>query len=502
MHKFKTYEDFSLGVINVGKSHQQPINSLRKSQNMYLKDGLMKKIPGLVEINNTAIGTDPVWGNYVFRKGEKEFHFATSGGEVLVLDVQTKTFNVVHSGLVPNRQIEFLEDPPFLYFGSQYDRWRRFDDGVTTYPVGGNNGEASDAPAKFKKMLYNPYAQRYFGIGEILDINKLRWSENILNGGIEKWLPSSNQVIESVKGDSPETMDIYEGRINIFCGNSVHSGTVEGVPEIWQFQREKSKTGTIAGRTVKRHGNSFLMLTPTFEVYVWPDDVFITKERVLFDINPYKAHLACAEIVDDRYYYLWFESGDAVSSDNYTLWIYDILGKRWSGPHIRHNVTSAYFDPRSGLLHCGGAGDLSGFVLEHRGRDVKNRSQPVHVVSNSDDYGSPREDKRFSEFWITASQEGSNPAGSPNLRVGVTVDGLSGNPQYSDLTLEDPANQNLSDTNAVREAVTKRAKIHEAYGRGNRIQWELMHDVRGGDFEFSSIDIKYYGRSKKEQRGV
>lgn len=311
--KYKTYNDFTLGVINVGKSHQQPINSLRKSQQMYLRDGLMKKIPGLVENNITAIGSEPVWSNVVFRQNNptKIHKIASSGSKLYKFNEATRVYDELYSGLVPNKQIEFLADSNFLYWGSQYDKWRRFDGGTVTYPIGGDNGNANDAPRMFKKMLYNPYAQRYFGIGELADIDKLRWSEHIDNGGIEKFPAGNNQIIESVNGDTPQWMEIYEGRINIFSQNSISSGTVEGVPEVWSFQREKSKTGALAGRTVKRHGTSFLMLTPSFEVYAWPDDVFITKERIVFDINPYFAHLACAEIVEDRYYYLSFVSGDA-----------------------------------------------------------------------------------------------------------------------------------------------------------------------------------------------
>lgn len=504
--KYKKYSDFSLGVINVGKSHQQPINSLRKSQQMYLRDGFMKKIPGLVEINQTAIGSDPIWSNYVFRQNnpDRVNRLAVSGGKVYLFNESTRVYDEIYSGLITNKQVEFLEDSPVIYFGSQYDKLRRFDGngGTITYPVGGENGEAADAPRMFKKMLYNPYAQRYFGIGELTDINKLRWSEHINNGGIEIFPASNNQVIESVNGDTPQTMDIYEGRINIFSQNSISSGTVEGVPEIWSFQREKSKSGCIAGRTVKRYGGSFLMLTPSFEVYAWPDDVYITKEKIAFDINPYFAHLACAEIVEDRYYYLSFVSGDAVSADNYTLWIYDIIGKRWSGPHIRYNMVSMHYDPISSLLNVGGAGELNGYVLEHRGRDIKNRTSPYHIVSNNDDYGSPREDKRFSEAWVTASQEGSDVDGAGNMQFIATADGLNGNPQSQNVTLEDPANQNLSNTSVVREAVTKRGKIHEAYGRGNRFQWELKGDIRNGDFEFSELEIKYYARTKKENRGT
>lgn len=507
--KYKTYNDFTLGVINVGKSHQQPINSLRKSQQMYLKDGLMKKIPGLVEINNTAIGSDPVWSNFLFRQTspnhanlQKEYRLAASGGKIYLFNESTRVYDELYSGLVPNKQIEFLEDPPFLYFGSQYDKWRRFDGGTVTYPVGGDNGNAGDAPRMFKKMLYNPYAQRYFGIGELLDINKLRWSEHIDNGGIEIFPASNNQIIESVNGDTPQWMEIYEGRINIFSQNSISSGTVEGVPEIWSFQREKSQAGALAGRTVKRHGSSFLMLTPSFEVYAWPDDVFITKERIVFDINPYFAHLACAEIVDGRYYYLSFVSGDAVSSDKYTLWIYDILGKRWSGPHVRYNVVSMHYDPVNATLNCGGADELAGFVLEHRGRNIKNRISPVHIISNNDDYGTPRVDKRYSKLWVTASQEGSDSLGTGNLQVITTVDGLNGSPQSQLITLEDPANQNLSNTSVVRDAVTKRGFINEDKGRGNRFQYELKHEISNGDLEFSALDVEYYPRTQKENRAA
>lgn len=428
---------------------------------------------------------------------------AAGGGKVYLFNETTRAYDIeIHSGLNSNRQVEFMADGNFCYFGSQYDKWRRFDGGTVSYPVGGNNGNASDSPRLFKKMLFNPYAQRYFGIGELVDINKLRWSEHIDNGGIEIFPEGNNQLIESVNGDTPQWMDIYEGRITIFSDNSISSGTVEGVPEIWSFQKDKSQTGALAGRTVKRYGNSFLMLTPSFEVYAWPDDIFITKEKIVFDINPYFAHLACAEIVENRYYYLSFVSGDAVSADNYTLWIYDIVGKRWSGPHVRYNMVSMHYDPITSLLNVGGAGDLSGFVLEHRGRDIKNRISPYHIISNNDDFGSSRLDKRYSKVYVTTSQEGSAASGAGNMELIATCDGLNGNAQPQTLTLEDPANQNLSNTSIVREAITKRAHIPETYGRGNRFQWELKGEIKDGDFEFSELEVEYFSRTKKENRGV
>lgn len=507
---YQRYEDFEQGTINVANPARIPINSVYKSQNIRYQDGWWKKLPGLAEINGTPIGSDPVWSYFVSHQinPAKAFKLSASGAKVLLFNEQTNTFDDLMTGLTMNKQIEFVEFPPFVYFGSQYDLWRRFDGGTVTYSVGGDNGNASDAPRKFSQIILNPYSQRFFGIGDLTDPDKLRWSNHLDDGGIEVFPESNNQIIESVNGDYPLWMDIFEGRINIFNRNSIHSADVTGVPEVWSFQREKSQTGTIARRTVKRWGNRFLMLSPSFDVYVWPDDVFITKEKIRFDINPHKAHLACAEIVEDRYYYLLFESGDATSNDNYHLWIYDLIGKRWSGPHIRFNAVSMFWDKDTNLLMMGGGGqgtgNLNGFVLEHRGRNIKGRTNPVHWMSSYSDYGKSRTDKRYTKFYMTTSQEGVLPGGSGQLEVIVNTDGLYNNPQSQRLTLVDgpTPNNNVTDTGGVRTIITKRGHIQEAYGKGNRIQIEIKHDVSDGDFAFSDFDIEYLLRTNKENRGV
>jgi len=496
---FKKYEGFEEGVINVGSAASVPVTALRKLQNFYLKDGLLRKLPGLAEINGTAIGADPVWsvfsGHHIYP--DKAQRLAASGSKIYKFNDQSDAFEELYSGLNANKQIEFLEEPPYVYFGSQFDDWRKFEIGTTlTYKIGN-----TQAPPKASQILYNAYAQRYFAIGDLTDKDKLKWSNHIDDGGIEIWPDANNQVIESESGDYPQRMAIYEGTVTMASQHSIHSGDVTGVPEIWDFRREKAKTGTIAGRTFKRWGTSFLMLSPSLEVYAWPDDVFITKEKIKFDINPHKAHLACAEIVEDRFYYLVFESSEAVSQDKYHLWIYDLIGKRWSGPHKYYNLVSLFYDRGNNVLLCGGSDDLAGFVLEHRGRDIKGRKSPGHIISSYHDYDYSRIDKRYSKFYMTCSQEGVLPSNAGQVEVIVNVDGKYNNPQSQRLSLiDDPApNSHIADTGDIREVITKRAHIEDAYGLGNRIQVEIKHEVQNGDFAIKDFEIGFKPLGKKEQ---
>lgn len=502
--KTKSYKDFKYGTINAIEPSELPEEAIYKSQNMYYKENFWRKVPGLVEINTTAIDTNKVLAISKFHQiaPKKSYILCYSGSSVYYLD-NTNTFVSIISTLNQNSRMSFIEYRNSIYFGSPTDQWRRFDGGTISYTVGGANGQASDAPRKFAQILFNPYAGRFFAIGELTNPDYLYFSEHIDDEGIEKWPAGNIQIIDSVNGDVPKYIDIYEGRIYIVSEHSINTGTVLGVPESWNFQREKSTTGTIATNTVKRFGNSFFMLTPELEVYRWPEDKFINKGRVKFDINPTNAHLACAEIVEDRYYVLCFESSQAVSSDKYHWWVYDILGDRWYGPSIQRNVVSMCYDHDNKILLCGGVDDLAGFVMEYRGRDIKNQAMKCHVVGSYSDYGDPKIEKRYVKGYLKAKQEGSLPNGSGQVELIINTDYRYNNPMVQRILLEDPLNLNLAGTGQVREAVTKRFHIHDEYGRGNAIQWEIKHEVRAGDFSFSEIQIEYFiKRYLKENRSV
>lgn len=490
--KYIKFKDFKYGVVNAIEASEIPQEAVCRSQNFYFRENFWRKLPGLTEINASALGTDPVWSVFRFNQiaPKKSFLMAASGSGVYLFDENTLSFVQIHSGLNPNQQVEFLEYQNQLYFGSQYDLWRKYTGGTVSYSVGGEDGIALDAPRKFSKIIFNPYAGRFFAIGVLENPDYLHFSEHIDNEGIEKFTDANVQLIDSVQGDTPKDIQTFEGRITIISQNSINSGSVVGVPQAWSFQKEKAQTGTVAGRTVKRQGNSFLMLTPNFEVYKWPEDVFITKGRVKFNINPYRAHLACAEIVENRYYLLTFESGEAVSSNKYHTWVYDILGDRWYGPHIQRNVVSMFWDAPKNILLCGGTDDLAGFMFQYRGRNIKNQAMKCSLLSACTDLGYPRVEKRVHKGWVKAKQEGSLPGGTGSLELVFNSDNLYNNPQSQRILLEDPANQNLSDTNAVREAVTKRFHIHDAYGRGNAFQWELKHEVLNGDVSVSELEFE------------
>lgn len=493
----KKYEDPKYGVLNAIRDSEQPFEGIVKAQNMLFRENEWVKTPGLTEINDTVIGTDPIWGVHVFNQvgSGKSFILATSGGSLYKYDEAARSFTEIFNGFTPNTQVEFLDDGDFCYFGSDENDWRRYDGGSKTYKVGGTS-----PPLKFKQIIFNPYAGRYFGITG--KDKFLYWSNHIDNGGIEVWPASNVQIIESVKGDRPQRLDIFEGRVNIFSNHSISSGDVRGVPETWSFQREKSISGAVAARTVKRYGSTFFMLDENNDVYTWPGGKSITEGRIKLYLDPAYRHLAVAEIVDNRYYVLTFKSGQAVSSNKYHTWHYDILGDRWYGPSIQRNVVSSVFDDKSGKAYFGGIDDLAGYVLEYRGRNIRNTAMKCHVISSSSDYGEPIVDKRYHRLHIKAKQDGSLPDSQGQVELIVNVDHKGNTQQAQRIVLDDPANQNLSETGAVRGSITKRHHIHDSVGVGTAIQWELKHEVLNGDFAFSNITIEYYRKFIKKNRGV
>lgn len=496
----KTYNEYKDGVLNAIEGSEIPFDAFMFTDKFHFVENFWRKIPGLVEINDTAIGVDPVWSAYVFHQviEDKKFIITATGGSVYKYDVQTRSFSIIHQGMNPNQQVEFLEYQNRLYFGSQYDNWRMFDGGEKTYPVGG-----SQAPKKFKKIIFNEFAGRFFGIGSLDNPDYLYWSNHIDDGGIEVWPDANIQIISPVSGDSPKTIETFEGRITIFSDHSINSGSVVGVPENWSFQREKAKAGPVGIRALKRYGQNFYCFTKEKELYVWPRDEFISKGRVKFNPDPNFMHLMCMEIVSDRFLYMLFKSAEAVSSNKYHLWIYDILGDRFSGPHTQFNAVSMFTDENAGITYFGGADDLAGFLLEHRGKNIKNKSMRCHIRGAFSDYGVPYIDKRFKNVWVKCKQAGSLKNGEGQVEFIVNVDNRYNNRQSQRFTLEDPANENLTDTNAVKEAVTKRLYVHDAYSLGNAFQFEIIHDVLNGDFAFSQIDVEYDLKGyKKEARAA
>lgn len=500
MKTVEQYSDFKYGTVNAIEASEIPKEAVSLSQNIIYKENRWRKLPGLVELHASQLAGNPVYGlsKYYNIDTGKKFYLAFCGNSVFAYDFDTQVFSSIYSPLTADSQVNFLESHPSIYFGSDKDIWRRFDGGTITYSIGG----PLNPMLKFSKIVYSPYAQRYFGIGVREERNIASFSAHLDDGGIEQWPDANKQVLETTRGDWPKDAQIYEGTITFFSDNSINSGNVVGVPQNWRFQREKSLAGTVAGRSVKRYGSNFFMLTPEFEVYQWPENKFITKGRVKFSIDPNYASLACAEIVENRYYYLSFKSGEAVSTDKYHLWIYDILGDRWYGPHKGYNITSMYWDDDTSTLVCGCDDTNQGFVAEHRGLDIRNKVSSVRWVNGYNDQGNLEFDKRYSKFRIKAKQTGSNPTGSGNLEVVFNVDDNAGNPQSQTITLEDPANQNLSNTSIVKDAIVKRGHIPEQYGLGRSCQIELKHSVQAGDFEFSYFELEYYMRTKKENRNV
>ena len=497
------FSDFKFGVVNAIEESELPKEALFRSQNMHYQENRWRKVPGLSEAHTTQLAAFPVWsiGKWYSLVPSASKLLASCGTD-LFAEQSDGSYASIDSLVISGALIEYLNVPPFVYYGSQLTKWKRYDGGTIVYPVGGSNGEASDAPRKFIKIIFNPYAGRYFGIGDPDNPDLLNWSAHIDNEGIEKWADGNAQIVDSIDGDSPKAQDLYEGRITIASQNSINSGSVVGVPENWSFQRERSQTGCAAGRTFKRYGNSFFMLSPDFEVYQWPQDKFITKGRVKFKINPYKAHLACAEIRENRYYEITFESSEAVSSNKYHSWTYDILGDRWYGPHIQRNIVSMFSDKENNRLLCGGIDDLEGFIYEMRGKNIKNVAMKCRLTSGYNFQGDIRSDKKYEKFRIKAKQEGSLANGEGQLEVTVHVDSSENRPHTQRLTLEDPANLNLMDTSLVRDAIIKRAHIHESSGRGSSIQIDMRHEVLNGDFEVSEFEVEYRSRTVKENRGV
>lgn len=498
------WKNFKNGVVNAIPESEIDRDSMSTSENFYYRENRWRKMPGLNEINPTVISADPVTGisKYYNIIDKKKIVLAACGTDVYKFNEQNTTFESIRSSMQPNTQVEFLEYSPFIYFGSQYNKWQRYDGGNKSYPVGGNNGNASDAPPMFSQIIFSPFTGRFFGIGALDNPDILGWSEHIDNEGIEKWVDGNQQIVDSVRGDFPQRAVIFEGRITVFSQNSVSSGTVVGVPESWSFQNDRAQAGAIAGRTVQRFGNFFLMLTPDFEVYQWPNDKFITKGRVKFNINPYKAHLACAEIVDNRYYDIFFESGEAVSEYKYHMWRYDILGDRWYGPHLRRSVSSLYYDRDSNLLLCGGADEYQGFVMEQRGLNLKNSAMPCKLRTGYDFQGNNRNDKRYSMVRVKAKQEGSLAGGGGQLSVTAYFDQKKNAPYAQTITLEDPVNSNLANTGEVKDAIIKRGHIHEENARASSVQIELTHEVLNGNIEISEFEVEFRARTKKENRKV
>lgn len=523
---YKKFDNWDLGVINAREATSLPANAVYKSQNMYWRDGRWRKVPGLVEKNKTQIGTEGVWSIFKFYQplDDKISLMAASGESLYKFDEGAESFTEIESGMFPNQPVGFIEHLGKLYFGSTKDLWRRYDGGLETYKVG-----LSEPPKKFPQIIFNEFAGRFFGVFE----DGLYWSNHIDEGGIERWPDGNVQIFTPVRGGFPLHVETFEGRITIFSKLAINSGTVVGPPESWSFEREKAQTGYIAPRTIKRWGNNFFGLTPSFEVYSWPSDQFITKDRIKFAINPEFAKFACAEIVEDRYYYLSFRStnvrgtsfetsvaihtllGAPVSppiyglttptklEDQYHLWIYDILADRWYGPHVQYSITSMYWDADNNILLCGGIDEFAGFVMEHRGKDIKNNASKIQWVGPFSDFDAPRIDKRFSKIWLRAKHEGVKPGGEGQVYLRVYVDGGYGNPQSQLVPLVDtstPDNLIRDTASSTRELIIKRGHIHEQYGRGTNALVELLHEYPKGDFEFSDFQMEYFLKYGKENR--
>lgn len=495
------YSDFKFGVVNAIEESELTKEAMFRSQNMFYKENRWRKLPGLSELSTTQLTAFPVWsiGKWYSLVPSASKLLASCGTDLYARDTNG-TFSSVDSLVISGALIEYLNVPPFIYYGSQLTKWKRYDGGTVVYPIGGSNGEATDAPRKFIKIIFNPYAGRYFGIGDPDNPDLLNWSAHIDNEGIELWEDGNAQIIDSLQGDAPRSVDTFEGRVTIFSNHSINSFSVVGVPENWNFQKEKSQSGCHAGRTLKRYGSSFFMLTPDFEIYQWPDEKFITKGRIKFNINPYHAHLACAEIRENRYYEITFESGEAVSSNKYHSWTYDILGDRWYGPHIQRNLVSMFLDKDTNQLLCGGIDNLEGFIYEMRGKNIKNTAMQCRLTTGYQFQGDTRFDKRYTKFRIKAKQEGSLADSAGQLSVTVNVDSNANNPHTQNLVLEDPVNLNPMDTSIVKDAIIKRAHIHEQYGRGSSIQIDMKHETLNGDLEISNWEVELYQRTKKEAR--
>ena len=146
-------------MINAIEPSEIPFDAAHKSDGFIYSENFWRKLRGLVELNDSAIGSDPVWSVVRFNQpiAGRSFIVVASGGGLYKYDEQNRSFTQVHSGMNPNEQVEFLIYKENLYFGSTKDVWRRFDGGNKTYKVGGDQ-----PPKKFKKIIFNPYAGRFF----------------------------------------------------------------------------------------------------------------------------------------------------------------------------------------------------------------------------------------------------------------------------------------------------------------------------------------------------
>ena len=237
------FSDFKFGVVNAIEESELPKEALFRSQNMHYQENRWRKLPGLSEAHTTQLAAFPVWsiGKWYSLVPSASKLLASCGTD-LFAEQSDGSYASIDSLVISGALIEYLNVPPFVYYGSQLTKWKRYDGGTIVYPVGGSNGEASDAPRKFIKIIFNPYAGRYFGIGDPDNPDLLNWSAHIDNEGIEKWADGNAQIVDSIDGDSPKAQDLYEGRITIASQNSINSGSVVGVPENWSFQRERSQT--------------------------------------------------------------------------------------------------------------------------------------------------------------------------------------------------------------------------------------------------------------------
>lgn len=503
MYIRKLFNNWEHGVINDIEETAIPITAAYQSQGLYYKENMWRKIPGLNFVNPTAIDTESINGIFKFRRliEQTDILVAQSGNDLYAFNPENATFSSFYDNIQGGADypISFFDYGNNLYFGGPKDQWRRWDGGLKTYSIGENNGDGATAIRKFGQVIFNAYANRFMAIGWPENPDYLMWSALNDYEGIERWEDSNVQVSASKNGDFPLYIDILDGKITMFNRNSISGGNVRGVPQNWTFQTERYLTGTISGRTVKRYGNQFYMLTPDFELYRFPDNKLLSKGRVKFAINPYRAHRAVAEILDNRYYVIAFESNEAVSSNKYHMWYYDILGDRFYGPHKGFNVTSMFWDFADNMLLMGGSDNLAGHVFQHRGRNIADVAMACDFKSAYTDFGNPHMNKRFEKFKIRCKQEGTLSDGAGQLEAIVNTNYRYDNPQSQRLTLQDQyPSMHLTDTGETRALIEKRAYIHDQYGRGTSIQVELKHEVKDGDFSFPDFEVEYYEKARKE----
>src|SRR3990167_7707964 len=96
----KTYKKFK-GVENAIPESEMDMEAFLKLQNIHYKDGRLKKLPGLVEINSTKIGSDPV--SAIFKSHQVvpnlNHRIAVAGSKVYKFNTSTNAFDEIHSGL-------------------------------------------------------------------------------------------------------------------------------------------------------------------------------------------------------------------------------------------------------------------------------------------------------------------------------------------------------------------------------------------------------------------